>query len=505
MTIEKLDMQTPDMTDANVARVAEMFPNVVTEGKDKSGKIVRVVDFDALRQELSGNIVEGPQERYRLDWPGKREAMLSSNTPISKTFRPVREESVDFDKTRNLFIEGDNLDALKLLQESYLGKVKMIYIDPPYNTGKDFIYKDNFTKAKDEYLEKSGQIDEDGGRLVANSDSNGRYHSDWLSMIYPRLKLARNLMREDGAIFISIGQEELSALIKVCFEIFGEINHVTTCTRVAKTGGQKGTHFSPSVDYVVVMAKNIFKLGQFREAISENVIKKVYTKVETEGPRQGEKYRAMGLYQAMLDVRANQRYFIECPDGSLTIPPGVTFPSTMADGEQVRPSDGDGVWRWTYSRFAKERADGNIQFLKSPTSSLVKPNGEKSGWNVYYKIWLSDRLKEGQLPGNIFEKFQSRHSSAELKKLKIPFDFPKPSDLIAYFLSLVTASDEDIILDLAACFDLNVSETLVKVMAARKPLRAVFRDDGFDSDDMKINAGQLFKQMTDSHTDMKVI
>ena len=184
MTVEKLDLSSPDLVQGNIEKIQALFPNVVTEGPDGLS-----IDFDALRQELSDTIVEGPQERYRLDWPGKRAAMLAANTPISKTLRPVREESVDFDTTQNLFIEGDNLDALKLLQDSYLGKIKMIYIDPPYNTGKDFIYKDNFTQDKSEYLEESGQVDEDGGRLVANPESNGRYHSDWLSMMYPRLKL----------------------------------------------------------------------------------------------------------------------------------------------------------------------------------------------------------------------------------------------------------------------------------------------------------------------------
>lgn len=257
MTIEKLDMQTPDMTDVNVTRIAELFPNVVTEGKDDNGNLVKVVDFDALKQELSGNIIEGPQERYRLDWPGKREAMLAANTPITKTLRPAREESVDFDTTKNLFIEGDNLDALKLLQETYLGKVKMIYIDPPYNTGKDFIYKDNFTGDKQEYLEESGQVDESGGKLVANSDSNGRYHSDWLSMMYPRLKLARNLLKEDGVIFISIDDVEQPALRKLCDEVFGKDNFVSNIIWQKKYSPQNDArHISDMHDHILLYAKS---------------------------------------------------------------------------------------------------------------------------------------------------------------------------------------------------------------------------------------------------------
>ena len=205
-----------------------MFPGCVTETQAEDGKPKRAIDFDQLRQELSTAIVEGPQERYQLNWPGKREALLTANAPIAKTLRPCREESVDFDTTQNLFIEGDNLDALKLLQETYLNKVKMIYIDPPYNTGKDFIYEDDFSEGSDDYLERSNQRDEVGNRMVANTEANGRFHSDWLSMLYPRLKLARNLLSEDGVIFISIDDNEAHNLKKLCDEIFGEQNHLVT-------------------------------------------------------------------------------------------------------------------------------------------------------------------------------------------------------------------------------------------------------------------------------------
>ena len=219
--MQKLKMHSPNLTQENVARIRELFPNCVTEARDEDGKVKLAVDFDLLRQELSESIVEGPQERYRLDWPGKREALLTANAPIAKTLRPCREESVDFDTTKNLYIEGDNLDALKLLQETYLGKVKMIYIDPPYNTGKDFIYEDDFAENTDEFLYRSNQKDEEGNWLVANTESNGRFHSDWLSMMYPRLKLARNLLRDDGIIFISIDDNEMSNLTTMCdgFEI----------------------------------------------------------------------------------------------------------------------------------------------------------------------------------------------------------------------------------------------------------------------------------------------
>ena len=224
--MEKLKLHTPDLTAQNIERVSQLFPNCVTETQDEQGRLTRAIDFDQLRQELSSSIVDGPRERYHLDWPGKRESILAANAPIAKTLRPSRGESVDFDTTKNLFIVGDNLDALKLLQETYLGKVKMIYIDPPYNDGKDRIYRDSFEEDSSTYAERSGQKDELGQRLFVNSESNGRFHSDWLTMIYARLKLSRNLLADDGVIFISIDDNEVDNLQKVCTEIFGEENFI---------------------------------------------------------------------------------------------------------------------------------------------------------------------------------------------------------------------------------------------------------------------------------------
>jgi len=224
--MDKLKLHSKDLTAENIEKLAALFPNCLTETTAEDGSIKHAIDFDLLRQELSTDLVEGPQERYRLDWPGKREALATANAPIAKTLRPCREESMDFDSTKNLYIEGDNLEALKLLQETYLGKVKMIYIDPPYNTGRDFIYSDNFNRSGENELRASGQIDEDGNRLIANIESNGRFHSDWLTMIYSRLRLARNLLREDGVIFISIDDNEVHNLRKMCDEVFGEENFV---------------------------------------------------------------------------------------------------------------------------------------------------------------------------------------------------------------------------------------------------------------------------------------
>ena len=238
--MNKLKMHSPDLTSSNIAKLGELFPNCVTEARGPDGMVKRCIDFDQLRQELSTSLVEGAQERYQLDWPGKREALVTANAPIAKTLRPRRKDSVEFDTTQNLFIEGDNLEAIKLLQESYLGKVKLIYVDPPYNTGSDFIYEDDFAEDSQQYLLRSNQQDERGNRLVANTESNGRFHSDWLSMMYPRLKIARNLLAEDGVIFISIDDGESANLKRLLDEVFGEQNFIDTiAVEMSTTSGPK--------------------------------------------------------------------------------------------------------------------------------------------------------------------------------------------------------------------------------------------------------------------------
>ena len=256
--MEKMKMHSPNLTQDNIASIRELFPGCVTEAKGEDGRLKLAVDFDQLRQELSESIVEGPQERYHLNWPGKREALLIANAPIAKTLRPCREESVNFDTTKNLFIEGDNLEALKLLQETYLGKVKMIYIDPPYNTGNDFIYEDDFAENAEEFLKRSNQKDVEGNRLVANTEANGRFHSDWLSMMYPRLKLARNLLRDDGVVLMSIDDEEVHNLRKLCDEVFGNGNFIAQFVWKARqfTDARAKTNVSTDHEYIVAYAKN---------------------------------------------------------------------------------------------------------------------------------------------------------------------------------------------------------------------------------------------------------
>lgn len=445
--MDKLKMHSINKVDENIEKIGKLFPNCVTERKNENGKVEYAIDFDMLRQELSTVIVEGNEERYQFTWPDKKKSVLLANAPINKTLRPCREESVDFDNTENLYIEGDNLEVLKLLQETYLGKIKMIYIDPPYNTGNDFVYNDDFAESADEYLANSGQFDDDGNRLVKNLDSNGRFHTDWLNMIYPRLKLAKDLLSDDGVIFISIGQAENHNLIKCCDDIFSEANRVGIISRMMKSGGNKGMYFSPNMEYILVYAKNIKSLGYFREPISDELIAKVYNQVETSGERAGQKYRTMGLYQAGLDARPNQRYWIQCPDGSFAIPQGKTFPSEKFTGSRVLPQDGDGVWRWSADRLLQELKNNNILFKQTNSSSLVDENGKQSKWNIYTKIWLSDRLDEGRVPVDLITKWENRISSQELKDLDIPFDFAKPTELIKYLVSLVDKNEDAYVLD----------------------------------------------------------
>ena len=440
---DKLDLSTPDWVNQNIQKIAELFPNCVTETAE--GK---AIDFDLLKQELNHQVVEGTKERYRLEWPGKREAIVTANLPTTNTLRPVREDSVDFDTTENLYIEGDNLEVLKLLQESYLGKIKMIYIDPPYNTGKDFVYKDNFTSDTAKLKLDSGFTDEYNNRLIANPDTSGRYHSDWLSMMYPRIKLSRNLLTDEGVIFISIGNDELSNITKLCDEIYGEVNRIGIVGRIAKAGGNKGKFYSPNIEFLIVYAKIIDKANGFRDEMDPELVKKVYTQIETNGEKKGKIYRSMGLYQSSLDARANQRYFIEAPDGSLLIPPGTALPNILKEGEQIKPSNkDDGVWRWTFERYLKEKENGNIEFKKSKNNVLIDENGNPSKWNIYTKIWLEDREEEGQLPNDFITKFENRHSAKELNEINIPFDYAKPSHLIKYLANICGTKNNDIILD----------------------------------------------------------
>ena len=450
--MERLKLQTTDMAERNIEMLGQMFPNCLTETINADGKLVRAIDFDKLRQELACEVVEGAEERYQFTWPDKRAAIRLANAPTNKTLRPCREESVDFDNTENLYIEGDNLEVLKLLRENYLGKVKMIYIDPPYNTGNDFVYNDDFAKGLGEFNAQSGLFDEEGNRMadpmVQNTESNGRFHTDWLNMIYPRLKVARDLLSDDGVVFISIGQNEIENTLKICNDIFGKSNQLGIISRQMKSGGgSQGKYFAHNIDYVVIYAKLYDEARYFRGEMSEELVNKVYNQIETSGLRKGEHYRTMGLYQSSLGVRPSLRYFIKCPDGQYVIPPGTTFPDEKVEGKIVKPISTDGVWRWSYELFCSELAKGNIEFKKTDKGILLDENGAPAHWNVYTKIWLKDRQDEGTIPNDLLTKFENRHSAKEIAALDIPFDFAKPVGLIKYLIFIMQQDKDIIVLD----------------------------------------------------------
>ncbi|TLU53284.1 MAG: site-specific DNA-methyltransferase [Chlorobium sp.] len=413
-------MHSPNLTDGNIDRIRELFPACVTEAHDEHGTLKLAVDFDQLKQELSDSIVEGPQERYHLNWPGKREALLTANAPIAKTLRPCREESVDFDTTKNLFIEGDNLDALKLLQETYLGKVKMIYIDPPYNTGNDFIYEDDFAENTDEFLLRSNQKDEEGNRLTANTESNGRFHSDWLSMIYPRLKLARNLLRDDGVIFISIDDGEVAQLRKMCDEVFGEGNFLAQLVwERAFSPKNDAKYISNSHDYVVMFAKSIldFSIGRLERTEEAN---SRYANPDND-PR--------GLWSSS-DISV--KTYAAANDFSINTP----------SGKIIEPPAGR-CWRLSKKAFLERLEDNRIWF---------GPNGD----NVpRIKRFLSE-IREGMTPTSLLfykDVGHSQEGSQEVKKLledQGVFDGPKPVRLLRRLLSLANTDRDTIILDFFA-------------------------------------------------------
>ena len=421
--MEKMKMQTVNKADENFKKLAEMFPNAVTEAIDENGEVVRAIDKDVLMQEISCKVVDGNEERYQFTWPDKKKSVLLANAPINKTLRPCREESVDFDNTENLYIEGDNLEVLKLLQETYLGKIKMIYIDPPYNTGNDFVYEDDFAQSTDEYLANSGQFDEDGNRLVKNLDSNGRFHTDWLNMIYPRLRIAKDILADNGLIFISIGQAELNNVITMSDEIFGASNRAGIVSRQMKTGNNQGKFFTQNTDYIVVYSKNVEATSALKDDMSQDLIDNVYNKVQESGSRKGERYRTMGLFQASLKHG------------------GSSYPSVCPDGERVITPKGL-PWRWNETTFKKGLENDDIVFIKSNNSPLINYDTKgKASWNIYTKIWLSSRLEEGQLPSDLILKFENRHAAKELVSLGIPFDFPKPTELLKYILHLIVEKD----------------------------------------------------------------
>lgn len=409
-------MHSPDLSRQNVKKLTELFPNCVTETRDENGELVSSIDFDLLRQELSDHIVEGPQERYRLDWPGKREAQLTANAPIAKTLRPARDESVDFDTTKNLFIEGDNLDALKLLQETYLNKVKMIYIDPPYNTGEDFVFKDDYAEDTTSYLRRSNQVDDEGNRLVDNAETNGRFHSDWLNMMYPRLKLARNLLRDDGVIFISVDDNEQANVKRLCDEVFGEKNLLGVILWKKKNNGNNVGSIPSVHDYIIAFTRSDKDKAVLGFPLDNSFIERTYSNPDND-PK--------GDWTTS-DLSANHKgpYF------------AIKNPST---NEVFFPPKGR-YWVFNENEVKKRIAEGRIIFGKNGKSAPVQKN--------YLVDRASMRTKADSWWDN---KGRNSDATREISMLFSPkfFDHPKPVNLIKNLLNIST-TNEDIILDFFA-------------------------------------------------------
>jgi adenine-specific DNA-methyltransferase len=629
--MEKLKLHSPDFTQENIMKLAQLFPNCVTEKqivKDgipqtfedgpKKGlpKVETAIDFDQLRQELSTAIVDGPQERYQLNWPGKREALLTANAPIAKTLRPVRSESVDFDTTQNLFIEGDNLDALKLLQETYLNKVKMIYIDPPYNTGNDFIYEDDFAEDAEAYFQRSNQKDEAGRRLVANTEANGRFHSDWLSMMYPRLKLARNLLSDKGVALVSIGDRELNNLISLMSEIYGEKSQVgifTWKSRAKPTNAGDAKYRTQRVaEYVVAYGKcsadelllnavaakeraypHEDKDGKYRTTTiltsNRGMFKRETMRFEAGGFKPDENYRWKAgkvIIENLMNsnrisfneegVPVEKKYeheeheplypiysFVDSDisgtaehgkvdlneivgnqHGLDTVKP-VQFVkyliSTFSSSEDVIldffagsgttgqavielnseqnssrrfilnqiPEIIDGNSFSTIAELSKERIRRAGQKIKSE-NALTAPDldtgfrvlkiDSSNMKDVYY---APDAVQQGDLLDQVNNIWEDRTPEDLLFQVLLDWGvdlaLPITQETIAGKSVFFVAGNA-----LAACFDTGINETFVKELAARKPLRAVFRDAGFSSDSVKINVEQIFKLISPS-TEVKSI
>lgn len=434
-------MHSPDLTQDNIARIQALFPNCVTEAKGEDGSVKLAVDFDQLRQELSGSIVEGPQERYQMNWPGKRDALLTANAPIAKTLRPYRNESVDFDATQNLFIEGDNLDALKLLQETYLGKVKMIYIDPPYNTGNDFIYADDFAEDVSAYKQRSNQQDFSGNRLVVNTESNGRFHSDWLSMMYPRLKLARNLLRDDGVIFISIDDNESANLKKICDEIFGESCFVADICVVNNLKGRNDKrYFATSNERLLVYVKTQ-EFNEYGLDISDELMKN-YKEADSQG-----KYRLIELRKRGGADTRNDRPKMFFPIYVCPLSGQVSLEKSDKFSETALPLKSDGVegcWRWGRDTTAK-----NLDVL------FGRPTGKTGKFNIYEKDYLEQdgevrRIKPKTVMAGT--TYSTDVASKQYKALMgdIEFTSPKSVQFVQDLITYSTDPDENIVLDFFA-------------------------------------------------------
>lgn len=427
--MDKLKMETNNKVKSNINAICELFPNCISESIDERGETIKSVNFDLLRQMLSEQEIDG-EEIYEFTWVGKKRAVIEANKSIRKTLRPILDESVNWNVTENVYIEGDNLDVLKLLQESYLRRVKFIYIDPPYNTGSDFVYKDSFYMSVNEYNEENGSIDGAGNHLFRNTDSNGRFHSDWCSMIYPRLMLARNLLRDDGVIFISIDDNELDNLKKICDEIFGSSNFVANMIWQSTAGSNTGTDIVTVTENILIYTKKRNEF-MFDGMLSDGGSYSLSDEYETERGKYAldklDRRRVAGHYSEALN------YGIEMPDGTIRFPGGGTEKSTEG-------------WNYLWSKAKVQWGieKGFIEFKKS--------NGQ---WNVYNKRYANidneGKSVERTIPfRNLItsEQCNTAQGTAELRGLFgfRPFDFPKPSGLIKQLLLTAVRKDKDAII-----------------------------------------------------------
>lgn len=476
--MDKLKMHSPNLIEDNLARIRDLFPGCVTEARGEDGSVRLAVDFDQLRQELSSSIVEGPQERYHLNWPGKREALLTVNAPIAKTLRPARDESVDFDATKNLFIEGDNLDALKLLQENYLGQIKVVYIDPPYNTGSDLVYLDDFATSSDEYLKSSNQVLIDGGKLVVNTERNGRFHSDWLSFMYPRLKIARTLLRDDGVIMISIDDSEVSNLKSICSEVFGESNFVAS---LVWEKGRKNDAKLVSVghEYILLYCKNKELLKQrktkWREAkpgakeIHDEYLR--LRKIHGNNNQKAEE-ALREFYDSLPKTHPSKKHsrYNKVDEKGVWRDDNMSWPG--GDGpryEVLHPVTGlacaipDGGWRYSTPEKMQDMINqGRVVFREDHTEPPIRKTyliETDLGAGEEEENIDSDDLSENnesedlpiQVAGSYFYR-SALQASSELTKMfgsKI-FSNPKDREVLARWINYVGTEDGDIVLDFFA-------------------------------------------------------
>ena len=441
--MDKLKMHSINKVDENIEKIGKLFPNCITERKNEKGEVEYAVDFDMLKQELSAVVVEGNEERYQFTWPDKKKSILLANAPIAKTHRPCREDSVDFDNTENLYIEGDNLDVLKLLQETYLGKIKMIYIDPPYNTRTDFIYHDNFSSSAEEYLANSGQYDEQGNQLVQNTESNGRYHTDWLNMIYPRLKLAKDLLSDDGAIFIHIDENEVYSMSMICNEIFGHHNELGTI--IWDKRNPKGVVAGVAYQHesILVYCKNIVAFADVpflkKKEHAESMVNKVTTLIRKHGcvnAKVREEYKNW-LKENKTELTGGELAYSLIDDNgdiyrtvSMAAP---DKPETRSHRPLIHPVTGKPCavsakgWRFTDKTMDEMLRNGRIEFGVDETTV---PN---------QKYFLKDNMEEAVASLLYF--------GGSDNSMGLPFDNPKPVYVAQRIISTLCKDDDDIIID----------------------------------------------------------